>query len=75
VHTDARRRGIARQMMTEMEQIARDAGLKLLMLDTQKGGAAEILYKELGWTTLGVVPRFALLDGYLIDTVYFYKEL
>lgn len=75
VHTEARRQGIARQLMVEMEQIAREAGIKLLMLDTVKDSAGEQLYQGLGWTKIGVVPRFALLDGYLIDTVYYYKEL
>ena len=76
VHRRARRRGVARALMQELERHARDHGFTLLLLDTCKGGAAEQLYASLGWTRVGVVPRFALNpDGSPCDTVFFYKEL
>lgn len=76
VHRRARGRGIARALMHELEQRARDERFTLLLLDTCKGGAAEKLYSSLGWIRVGEVPRFALNpDGSMCDTVFFYKEL
>src|SRR5262245_46526940 len=41
------------------------------------GGASERLYRRLGWTVVGSIPRYALdTDGVTPhDTVVFYKEL
>lgn len=76
VHRRARRRGVARALMEELERRAREEQFTLLLLDTCKGGAAERLYSSLGWTRVGEVPRFALNpDGTPCDTVFFYKEL
>lgn len=48
----------------------------MLTLDTVRGDPAEQLYRNLGWTTVGVIPNYALYpDGRLCDTVVFYKEL
>ena len=41
VHRKARRNGIARELMREVERLAKDAGFTLLLLDTCKGTAAE----------------------------------
>jgi ribosomal protein S18 acetylase RimI-like enzyme len=72
----ARRRGIARALMRAIEAHAQRSGFTLLMLNTQKGGAAESLYRSLGWTAIGEVPRYALdPSGVPGDTVLFYKEL
>jgi GNAT superfamily N-acetyltransferase len=72
----ARRHGIARALMAELERQARVEGFTLLLLDTCRGTAAERLYTELGWTRVGVVPHFALNpDGSPCDTVFFYKTL
>lgn len=76
VHRRARGRGVARALMTELERHARDQHFTLLNLDTVQGGAAEQLYTSMGWTRLGVVPRFALNpDGSWCDAVFFYKQL
>ena len=76
VHRRARRRGIARALMQELERRAREQRFTLLLLDTCKGGAAEQLYSSLGWVRVGEVPHFALNpDGTPCDTVFFYKEL
>jgi ribosomal protein S18 acetylase RimI-like enzyme len=77
VHPAARRRGIARALMTELETVARSAGRSLLTLDTWTDGPAEHLYRSLGYTGVGVIPRFArpstteTLEG----TTIMYKEL
>ena len=55
VHPDARRRGIARSLMTAAEIEARAARRSLLTLDTVAGGAAEPLYRSLGYIPIGVI--------------------
>ena len=76
VHRRARGRGIARQLMERAEEEARAEGKTLLVLDAVTGGDAARLYARLGWTTVGVVPGFALYpDGRPCDTTYFWKAL
>jgi GNAT superfamily N-acetyltransferase len=77
VHRRGRRRGVGRLLMQAMEREAGAAGFRLLVLDSKRGDAAEQLYRALGWTVVGVIPRFALdTDGATPhDTVVFYKEL
>ncbi len=77
VHRRGRRGGIATGLMQALESEARAAGFRLLTLDTRRGDAAEVLYRRLGWTTVGTIPRYALdTDGVTPhDTVVFYKEL
>jgi ribosomal protein S18 acetylase RimI-like enzyme len=77
VHRRARRQGIGRQLMQALEREAEDAGFRLLVLDSKRGDAGERLYRTLGWTVVGTIPRFALdTDGATPhDTVVFYKEL
>jgi GNAT superfamily N-acetyltransferase len=76
VHRSARRRGIAQRLMERAEAEARAEGKTLLVLDAVSDGDAARLYARMGWTTVGVVPNFALFpDGRYCDTTYFYKEL
>lgn len=77
VHPGARRRGIARSMMTALEILAREAGKTLLTLDTVTGSSAEPLYRSLGYVTVGVIPRYARasLTTDLESTTIMYKEL
>ncbi len=71
-----RRKGLARALMTRLEQEALRAGRPLLLLDTQAGGSAERLYRSMGWTELGTMPGHALrMDGTFGDTVFFWKRL
>jgi GNAT superfamily N-acetyltransferase len=72
----ARGRGLAAALMNRAEECAREAGKTLLVLDTCEGGAAERLYKSLGWVKAGVIPKYALNpDGSWCDTVIFWKAL
>ena len=72
----ARRRGIAEQLMEHAEAEARSEGKTLLVLDAVTEGDAARLYDRLGWTTVGVIPNYALYpDGRPCDTTVFYKEL
>lgn len=77
VHRRARGAGVGQELMHAVEQAARDAGFSLLTLDAKRGGAAERLYRRLGWTNAGTIPRFAVdCDGRTPhDAVIFYKDL
>jgi GNAT superfamily N-acetyltransferase len=76
VHSSARRRGIAQLLMERADSEARAAGKTLLVLDTVTGDAAERLYARLGWTSVGVIPGYALYpDGRPCDTTIFWKAL
>ncbi len=71
----ARKRGLGEALMRAAEQVAKDAGKTLLVLDTASPDA-ERLYERCGWTRCGVVPNYALLpQGGYCDTTYFYREL
>ncbi|MDM0072568.1 GNAT family N-acetyltransferase [Variovorax sp. J31P207] len=71
----ARCRGWGEALMQAAEQMARDCGKSLLVLDTASEGA-ERLYARLGWQRVGVIPGYALLpQGGLCATTFFYREL
>ena len=76
VHRRARRRGVGKALMAELEKWATLGGFSLLTLDTKEGDAAEHLYAALGWKRAGLIPGYALDgDGKPCGTVLFYKEL
>lgn len=75
VHRRARRHGVGAALLAAAENIARDAGKTLLVLDTASGDA-ERLYVKLGWQRCGVIPDYALLPGGgFCDTTFFYRVL
>ncbi len=76
VHRSARRRGIAELLMEQAEAEARAEGKSLLVLDAVTEGDAARLYDRMGWTTVGVIPGYALYpDGRPCDTTVFWKRL
>ncbi len=76
VHRVARRRGIGLVLMRALEDVARRAGRRLLVLDTRVGDPAEQLYLALGYNRGGVIPHYALsATGTFEATVYMYREL
>jgi GNAT superfamily N-acetyltransferase len=77
VHRRARGAGVGQALMHAIEQAAGDAGFSLLTLDAKRGGAAERLYRRLGWIHAGTIPRFAMDgDGRTPhDAVILYKDL
>ncbi len=76
VHRSARRRGIAELLMERAEAEARAEGKTLLVLDAVTEGDAARLYARLGWTTVGVIPDYALYpDGRPCDTTVFWKKI
>jgi GNAT superfamily N-acetyltransferase len=75
VHRRARRRGVGAALLRAAENVARDCGKSLLVLDTASSGA-ERLYASLGWQRCGVIPGYALLPhGGLCSTTFFYRAL
>jgi ribosomal protein S18 acetylase RimI-like enzyme len=77
VHRRAQGAGLGERLMREAERAARDSGLRLLTLDAKRGGAADRLYRRLGWTEVGVIPEFAVdPDGVTPhDAVLFWKRI
>ncbi len=77
VHPSARRRGIARALMTELERLAQSKGRFVLTLDTRTGDMAEPLYASIGYRTAGVIPDYCLdtFKDRLDPTTVMYKRL
>ena len=76
VHRDARRRGVAAQLMAALERVARDEGLRLLVLDTEVDSPAETFYRALGFQRAGEIPDFATSpQGELCGTALYWKRL
>ena len=73
-----RRKHIATDLMTALEQRASTRGRWSLMLDTTVGSVAEQMYPKFGYETLGVVREYSISpkDGEtLLDEVFFWKDL
>ncbi|MDB5916398.1 MAG: family N-acetyltransferase [Massilia sp.] len=78
VHPDARRRGVARLLMAELEVHAARLGRTLLTLDTRSGDNAEPLYASMGYTVVGAIPGYCrdTADASRFDaTTIMYKHL
>jgi len=76
VHRRARRRGLAKGLMSAVESTAGKLGRTLLLMDTRKGREAHRMCESLGYTQFGEVPNYARsADGQLHTTVFFYKQL
>jgi hypothetical protein len=62
--------------MTTIEQAARQAGRRLLVLDIRLGDAAERLDGRMDYRRVGVIPEFALNSVESLDAmVIFYRDL
>ncbi|GGV58798.1 N-acetyltransferase [Streptomyces longisporoflavus] len=76
VHSSARGQGLARALLATAEQAAAEAGVTLLILDTETGSPAESLYRSGGWTEAGVIPDYAADPaGALHPTSLFFKKI
>lgn len=72
----ARRRGLATQLMTAVEQAAQQHQRGLLFLDTLAGSDAEAFYRALGYELSGLLPDYACNpDGEYKATAIYYKLL
>ena len=58
VHPTARRTGLGRALMQQLEAKARHLGKTLLLLDTRSGDPSQLLYESLGYQVAGSVPGF-----------------
>jgi ribosomal protein S18 acetylase RimI-like enzyme len=71
-----RRHGVARALMRGAEDLARQSGRSLLVLDTVTGGIAESLYRDLGFESAGIIPGYACSTaGAMEATHILYKSL
>ncbi len=72
-----RRRGIAAQLMQEIEAAARRRRLTLLFLDTSEGhGGAREFYARLDYVYVGGIPGYAMdPDGQPAANAIYYKTL
>jgi GNAT superfamily N-acetyltransferase len=71
-----RGQGVAHALMAALHAAARQHGRSLVLLNTRPGGAAERLYRRLGYQAAGVVPGYTIgPDGGPIDSVSMYKQL
>jgi GNAT superfamily N-acetyltransferase len=76
VHRRARGRGLGRGLLAAAEGAAAEAGVTLLLLDTETGSDADHLYGAAGWTRYGLVPGYAADPaGTLRDCSFYYKRL
>ena len=77
VHPQARRQGIARELMLQIQQRAIQHQRHLLVLDTLTGDTAEGMYRQLGFQLAGSIPQYARASsGSALDaTSYMYKLL
>lgn len=76
VHPAARRQGIARALMLELDRLATAHRRTLITLDTVTGGAAESLYRSLGYQLAGIIPNYArqAISPQLESTSVYFKS-
>lgn len=76
VRPSMRGHGLGRQLLATAERAAAEAGLTLLVLDTETGSPAERLYRAAGWTECGSIPDYAGDPaGALRPTTFYYKAI
>ena len=76
VHRRVRRRGLGAALMRAAEDVAREHGRTLLVLDAVTDGDGARLYERLGWVRAGDIPNYALMPhGGFCSTTYFYRAL
>jgi len=72
----ARRVGLARAMMSQLEQVAVRSGRTLLTLATRAGDPTEHLFRSMAWNEVGLIPGYTLrADRTAADTRFFWKVL
>lgn len=76
IRKDMQGKGYARALMAELERVAREYGKTLLHLDTETRSDANFLYPKLGYTLLGILPKYAANpNGELFDCSFYWKRL
>lgn len=75
VHRRARCQGVGAALLEAAENVGRECGKTLLVLDTASNDA-ERLYERQGWVRVGAIPGYALLPGGgLCSTTMYYRNL
>ncbi len=76
VHPRARRQGVGRLLLQEVEQLARSHARTLLFLDTREGDVAEQLYRGAGYERAGRIPNYVRSEtGRYEATILYYRLL
>lgn len=76
VHTSARKRGLGAALLAALDDLARQEGRTLLVLDTRQGEPSERLYQRHGYIQAGSIPAYARSDdGTFHTTVLYYRLL
>ncbi|WP_368505151.1 GNAT family N-acetyltransferase [Alkalihalophilus sp. As8PL] len=71
-----RRNGIGRYLMKKAEEIAKQEGRSLIVLDTREGDASNLLYSSIGYNQAGKIPHYAKsANGELHSTVFYFKSI
>lgn len=74
VHSQFRNQGLAKKIMSTLEEYAKTNGVSLLVLDTQLNSDAELVYQHLKWIKAGEIPTYARApDGTICATCVYYK--
>jgi acetyltransferase len=61
--------------MLALEAHARRLGRTTLILDTRQGDPSETLYRSVGWTFAGAIPRYARSATGALDATALYFKL
>lgn len=76
VHSQYRRRGIGRALLTALESAAAARGIQLLLLEVPSGGPAEQLCRRCSFQLVGTVPGFTRSTKGTFEPVsIFYRQL
>ena len=76
VLSSRRGRGIGHALMDALHEAALRNGRSLILLNTRRSEYPETFYRGLGYTAVGVVPRYTLArQGERHDTVILYRDL
>lgn len=76
VDQDFRGEGIGEALMNAVENESKEIGVKVIELQVfGENDPALNLYKKLGYTRFGVLPRSIDFRGKLLDEVYMYKRI
>jgi ribosomal-protein-alanine N-acetyltransferase len=75
-HPDHRRKGLARQLLTEAEKILHGEGVVTLFLDVSElNDSAKSLYKSCGYQAVGRRPRYYRTPNGRVASITFSKSL
>lgn len=76
VHRRARRTGVGKRLIAELERVACARQRGLLSLEVLAGSAGEAFYRSQGYRCLGEVPDFLCsADGYYHPAAIYFKRL